>query len=101
MNIPLSGVPSGVLDSFSLYLQNNCSKYKINKIQIQYTGEESNLLSLIKNVDANQKLNIYYEIVVVCTFNKKTDLFEYLINEKGKVLSTSKIIFKNSTHLEY
>lgn len=101
LNMTKPGLPYGVLESFSAYLEANCSKYNINKVQIQYTGEASDLLSVIKGDYENMKLNIYYEVVVVCTYGKKTDLFEYLINEEGAVLSSSKIIFKNSTHLEY
>jgi hypothetical protein len=101
LNISKAGLPSGVLKTFCVYLKANCSKHNINKVQIQYTGEASDLLSVIKGDDGNLKFNIYYEVVVVCTYEKKTDLFEYLINEEGEVLSSSKIIFKNSTHLEY
>lgn len=101
LNATKSGLPSGVLKSFSAYMEANCSKFNIHKVQIQYTGETSELVSVIKGDDKNLKLNIYYEVIVVCTYGKKKDLFEYLIDEEGKVLSSSKIIFKNSTHLEY
>lgn len=88
-------------DSICSHLKSDCLKHKIVKVQIQYTGSEAELFSKLKTNKNNQHLTINYELIVKCTLHKKVELFEYLFNEAGKPLSISKIIFKNSSHLEY
>lgn len=92
---------SQLKDSISLHLKKDCLKYKIVKVQIQYSGSETALFSKLKANENNQDLTINYELIVKCTLQNKVELFEYLFSESGKPLSVSKIIFKNSSHLEY
>jgi hypothetical protein len=92
---------SSLRDSISSKLETDCLKHKIIKVQKQYIGSESALLSILKTDLNKPSLTINYELVVSCNQQKKVDLFEYLFNEKGKLISTSKIVFKNSSHLEY
>lgn len=88
-------------DSISKHLKKDCLKHKIIKVQIQYSGSETALFSKLKTSQNNQNLTINYELIVKCKLQNKTELFEYLFSESGKPLSSSKIIFKNSSHLEY
>lgn len=82
-------------------LKLDCSKHKIVKIQRQFTGTENDLFSLFRNGIHSEKIKINYEIIVKCNWQKEVNLFEYLFNEKGILVSKSKVIFKNSSHLEY
>ena len=79
----------------------DCSKYRIVKVQKQYSGSENDLFSLLKTGIESEQLKVRYEIIVKCIEQRKASLFEYLFNENGLFLSKSKIIFKNSSHLEY
>jgi hypothetical protein len=88
-------------DSITIKLKNNCIKHKIIKVQIQYLGNNYDLFSKVKTDKNSTNLLTNYEIIVRCKSEKKVELFEYLFNETGKLLSISKIIFKNSSHLEY
>jgi hypothetical protein len=90
-----------IRDSVSVQLSYDCLKYKIVKVQKQYTGSESNLISVLKNIENSQSLVTKYELIVRCSRQKKVDLFEYLFNNKGELISTSIIVFRNSSHLEY
>jgi len=90
-----------IKDSICFHLNNNCLKYKIIKVQIQFSGNQSQLLSKLKTTGSTQNLTTKYEVIVKCNSKNSIDLFEYLFSDAGKPLSISKIIFKNSSHLEY
>lgn len=91
----------GVKESIKKQLDLNCLKHKINKIQTQYLGNAKNLSFLFKQNSNTQKLETNYELIVRCNQENEVNLFEYLFNHQGKLISTSKIIFRNSSHLEY
>ncbi|WP_367328263.1 hypothetical protein, partial [Lentimicrobium sp.] len=87
----------------SVYLQLNtdCKKFSIVKVQRQYTGSESDLLSGLTIDIHNSSLTVNSEFIVRCSPEKQAGLFEYLFDDKGKLISVSEIVFKNSSHLEY
>jgi hypothetical protein len=91
----------GLKESISSQLQQNCTNHLIVKVQRQFTGSEKDLFALLKTGKIFDGMNIKYEIIVRCKQENKVDLFEYLFNNQGKLISTSKIVFKNSSHLEY
>jgi hypothetical protein len=82
-------------------LLKDCAKYKVEKIQIQYKGLDKYLYEIVKNPNSKTPLQIKYELIVKCKSNGGVDLYEYLFNSQGDTVSKSKIIFKNSSHLEY
>lgn len=88
-------------DSISSRLKKDCLKQKIVKVQIQYSGTSSEILSKLRENKISGNLTIKYEIVVRCKSKDTVVLFEYLFNKKAQELSRSEIIFKNSSHLEY
>ena len=92
---------SSLIESISSQLKQNCSGYRIVKVQRQFTGSENDLSVLLKTGNIFDMLKIKYEIIVRCRKENKVNLFECLFTDKGKLISTSKIVFKNSSHLEY
>lgn len=92
---------SHLKDSILFQLKLDCSSHKIVKVQRQFTGIENDLLFLLKTSNVNEHLEIKYEIIIRCEHQKEVGLFEYLFNHNGKLISRSKIVFKNSSHLEY
>jgi hypothetical protein len=92
-----SDITDPVFNQFKL----DCSKYKIVKVQKQFTGSENELFSLLINGTNGEQPKIKYEIIVRCNQQKEVNLFEYLFNNKGILIAKSKIVFKNSSHLEY
>jgi hypothetical protein len=94
-------VNSPLRDAISLRLKKDCLDHKVMKVQKQFTGGKQGLLLLLIKGSTAADLTLHYEIVVRCKQPNSVDLFEYLFTEQGDVLSTSKIIFKNSSHLEY
>lgn len=88
-------------ESVTRYLEQHYSKHSVVKVQVQYTGSEPDLLSVLKGSKSNQSVTISYEVIVKCNQQNKVGLFEYLFDEVGNPISFSKIVFKNSSHLEY
>lgn len=88
-------------DSISAHLNLDCSRYKVEKVQKQFTGSEQELLSVFKLKNTFYYQKTKYELIVKCTQQKNVDLYEYLFDNYGKLISKSKIVFKNSSHLEY
>jgi hypothetical protein len=78
-----------------------CSKHKISKIQIHFSGSQNVLISLLKGKEITDNFTTKYEIIAKCVNKNKTEQFEYLFNSEGILLKTSEIIFKNSSNLEY
>lgn len=73
-------------------------KFKIKKIQIQYTGKSIDLLNIEKNTE---QLSIKYEIVLKGQKNTQTSFYEYLFSEKGEVEEIQQLNFRNTDNLEY
>ncbi|MCB0519277.1 MAG: hypothetical protein H6577_00315 [Lewinellaceae bacterium] len=88
-------------DSIGSQLGQDCKKYKIQKVQIQYAGDPSVLLTKLKTGKNADGYTVRYEAVVKCCNKKNVALYEYLFNDKGEKISISQIVFKNSSNLEY
>ena len=95
------GLHSSLQDSICIRLGEDCDKIRIQKAQIQYSGEPSVLLSKIKTGKNTGSYLVRYELIVKCYSKKKVALFEYLFSDTGQKLSVAKIVFKNSSNLEY
>lgn len=101
IEVKATELPASLNNTINTQLQNDCIKYKIEKIQVQYSGSEEQLLAKLKNLSYVQNLVTKYEVVVKCTSKNNVELLEYLFTDTGTVLSVSTIVFKNSSHLEY
>ncbi len=73
-------------------------KYKLKKIQVQYTGEASELINYIKNKKTTFKANLF-EIVL----KSKTEraFYEVLVNRQGKILKELSFAPRNFDNLEH
>lgn len=101
INIKSSQITDSIIKLINKQFKNDCNKYKILKIQIQYPGISAKLFSKIYHNTIYDTLHKNYEIVVKCKSDNEVKLYEYLYDNNGKVLIKKEIIFKNSSHLEY
>ena len=101
IEVKWEGLEPHIREFISLQFKEGCSRFKIAKVQKQFTGSQNDLLSILKTCNKTEHLVVKYEIIVRCSRQKKVDLFEYLFNHEGQLISKSKIVFKNSSHLEY
>ena len=101
MKVNWEGLNENLKKAITLQLNKDCENHKIIKVQKQHTGTEANLAKLLNSGKESPENTIKYELIVRCSQPKSVNLFEYLFDEQGQIVSTSKIIFKNSSHLEY
>lgn len=94
-------LPKLVKDSIQLKLNNVYKKHKINKVQVQYSGNNTSLIKKLNSSIEHKDIVVKYEIIVRGRTEEGLALYEYLFNDKGEFVSFSKIIFKNSSNLEY
>lgn len=87
------------------YFNNNFKKYKLNKIQFQYTSDIiENDSIFIKNFLERElsKLTLKYEIECeVVDLNKERGYFEFLFGAKGEVEKVQKIIPRADDNILY
>ncbi|MFP4289652.1 MAG: hypothetical protein ACLFQS_10375 [Bacteroidales bacterium] len=94
--------------SITDYFEENYQRFKILKIQIQYTGTPDHLQKmLIRNMDKDGedfgKLNIVVKYEIEYRGKTKTDdrLWEALFDKRGKLLSKRVIILQQNFNVEY
>lgn len=90
-----------VKNKIEAYFQEDCLKFELSKIQIQYSGNPSALIYTFRNNKSTEEVIVKYEVVVKCKSKKGIHLFEYLFDDTGKLISKYRIRFNNSSHLEY
>ena len=101
IKIKKKAMPSLVQSQITNYLASAHQRFKIRKIQIQYTGDKTALIKSIVNDKPESNISIKYEIVVKAKTNGKYQKLEYLFDDKGRMLEQSVIISKNTDNLEY
>lgn len=101
MLVNWEGLNENLKNKINSQLKNDCEKHKIIKVQKQFTGTESNLAKLLISETESPENTVKYELIVRCNQPKSVNLFEYIFDADGKFLAKSKIIFKNSSHLEF
>lgn len=88
-------------DTMNVQFRQDCGKLAIKKVQVQYTGEPSVLLSDPELGDRVAGRTTRYEVVVRCRKEDGPGLYEYLFSDGGGLLSIARIADGNSSHLEY
>lgn len=94
-------IPEASRNNISETLGSQYSDYKINKIQVQYTGEVATLLSLLKNQKTNNWYSTKYEIIVKGKKNKQLKLYEITFSQTGGVITIAEVIFRNIDNLAF
>lgn len=77
------------------------SKYRIRKIQIQYSGNNKAIREKIVKDTNSKDLTTNYEIVVSAKVKKKFKKFEYLFNSSGEYIQRKIVVLINTDNLEY
>ncbi len=101
IEIEQSAIPPTTFDSICERLKTEGKSYKIDKIQIQFTGDQSVLEKVAKSGESAPGCVIRYELVVRMRKGKNLSSFEYLFSENGALEKRSEIIIQTSSNLEY
>ncbi|MDC8004080.1 hypothetical protein POV27_08445 [Aureisphaera galaxeae] len=94
-------IPENARLRITEYFTSKFGKYRINKIQIQYSGDPTVLLPFLKREKVSTEINTNYEIVVSARVNRAYKKFEFLFSEKGDYLKSAEIVLKNTDNIEY
>ena len=101
VTIDMKEINSDVRSNISQFCQNNFSKHRICKVQIQYTGSPLDLMKTVTSGQRTPDTTINYEIEVKVKKSSEFRLYEFLFDEEGTKLSELEIIENNTDHLEY
>ena len=94
-------LPLKVQNQLNHDLDSCFSKYHINKIQVQYSGDKSILTKIIQNGNVQEPITTQYELIVSGRNEGEHKQCEVTLDENGNVISVVQIIHKNSDNLEY
>ena len=94
-------IPVQVQSQLKNDLDSCFSKYHINKIQIQYSGDKSILTKIIQNGNVQGPITTQYELVVSGRKDGEHKQCEVTLDESGNVIEVLHIVHKNSDNLEY
>ncbi len=101
IEISKSKIPSAVKKSLKKYFKIYFKKYRILTVQKQYTGDLDILQNQLKDTSILTQVPTLFEIVVI---GKKTDNVtstEFQFDISGNLISSKKVILKNSDNLTY
>ncbi|MCB0629166.1 MAG: hypothetical protein R2824_18705 [Saprospiraceae bacterium] len=76
-------------------------KFKIIKIQIQYSGDPVALRQLTAKPFDTQNVIVKYELIVKGRTSGKAHWYEYLFTDKGVAEHRTVSLFRNTDNLEY
>lgn len=82
-------------------LERESDNYKITRIQEQYSGSRAVLLQVVQYPNAKVLVTKRFEVEVKIKKDKKWRLYEWTIDESGKLISEKRIIQPTTDHLVY
>jgi hypothetical protein len=94
-------MPAATIENICTALHATYDSFTINKIQVQYKGKPSLLLSLLKKGQTNEQYTTNYELIVKGRMGREVKLYEITFNQLGILTDTAEIIFRNTDNLEY
>ena len=100
--IQFSELTNKINRNISEGLAKRFQKFKIKKIQVQFSGHVNQQYSKIfKLVSNHAQVTILYELIVKGKTKKENSRFEILMNAEGEILKELKFKPSNSINLEF
>lgn len=96
--ISIKELPQEIYDNLLQYLSENYQRHKIDRIQIQYTGESDDLEDLIDENELGNSLIKIYEIEYFGRENGVNKMWEGHFDKKGHFIE-KRVIELNSTDI--
>ncbi len=94
-------IPEKARRHISGHLDSAFTAHRVRKIQVQYTGSASALLSLARDRSTDLAYTTQYELVIKARDKHRWTFYEITFSGEGKRTSISEIIFRNTDHLEF
>ncbi|AFL85128.1 hypothetical protein Belba_2579 [Belliella baltica DSM 15883] len=96
--ITIKELPEDVYENMVQYFTANYQRYKIDRIQIQYTGESDDLEDLIDENEVAEQLILQYEVEYFGREKGENKMWEGHFDRLGKMLK-KRVIELNSTDI--
>lgn len=101
IEINKKGIPKKILKSIDEYLKTDIKKFKIRKIQLQYSGNPEKIQAQFFNLKADSDISLRYELIVSTQLSGTFTQFEYHFDDEGKFIHRFKVIQTMTDNLEY
>ncbi|MBN2610454.1 MAG: hypothetical protein JXB00_02765 [Bacteroidales bacterium] len=99
IGIGANDIPEAAFGLISAYLQAEHGKYKIEKAQMQYLGEEGAVLAYFREQTGQGGLVIHYELVISTKMEGCWVMMEYLFSGTGEFLRRSQLTLKRTDNI--
>jgi hypothetical protein len=97
-----SKIPYGTYSKIAGVLSQTHKRYKIDKVQIQYTGDRNLILKFFRANRINPEgIIVNYEVVISTKMDGNYIMLEYLFSETGEYMQSSKIISRRKDTIDY
>lgn len=101
LQISWQQLPEAARTTLGQYLDQSYQRYKLIKVQQQYSGSLSAISQHLLQEEAKPEVTIAYELVLRVKTTQRYKLMEYLVNNEGEVLRRDEIITRNTDNLEF
>lgn len=96
-----SQLPEATMLAIHQYLDQHFDRYSIKKIQVQWTGNRTALISLVTTGGTHIPHITRYELIVKGRDETGIHEYEFLFSDQGAFLQRSVLIFRTTDHLDY
>lgn len=93
-------LPSQTQSELTAFFEEVCTRYKIRKIQEQWTGSSEKLKKAVENYDSGE-VAVRYEIEYYGVDDDQKALWEGLFTEDGSFIEKREIILRPTDNLNY
>ncbi len=94
-------LPEALRKNIEQSLKAEFDRFKIRKVQRQFTGKSKDILNQLRQPDGGGDLTTKYELVLKGRKGGETNQFEYTFSADGKLEKRAKMVFRNTDNLEY
>ena len=94
-------IPQAAINKITDYLSKTHTKYKIDKVQVQYLGDTNLISKFIETEILDNGIIVNYELVVIAKVDGTFDKYEYLFDKNGEFIQKTKIINRMTENIEF
>lgn len=101
VEVEWKALPTETLQAICSQLSEDFDKFKIVKIQVQYSGNQEVLQQLTTDGFDTNSADVKYELIVKGAEPGEVNWYEYLFSDAGTLEHRTVIVFRNTDNLEY
>lgn len=101
IEVSYEALSDGIQSTIAQQLQGEFEKYRILKIQQQFTGTRNELLTYLTKPKSTLVSTTRYEAMVKGSKNGERNEFEYTFSSQGEIEKKATVVFRNTDNLEY